>query len=263
MKYLIVFDGTLSAKEVLRYGLCRAQRFEAEVVVLAVFHAGLFVGYDGMHAESRARREFESGLQDVRTLIHQHGSGLQISMFSAEGDPEESILNVAKTEQVDLLLLSPRYRRLQRQASVPVAVIPGTLLLPVDSSHEALGIVDRVAQEALESGSSVVVLGVVPVHLYSRSESDELQAVHARTVSGLNLVLDALHARGINARSLVRSGYPDDEIIHTAAEISASSIIFPGGGVAPSELRKAAHVLLTDREHAHFPLLFVPQPGNA
>lgn len=263
MKYLIAYDGTLSSRDVLRYGLRRAGRSGAEVAVLSVFHGELFAGYDGLHAETRARREFEAGLQEVRALIKALDCGRPVSLFSAEGNPEESILSVAESEGVDLILLAPRYRRLQRRTSIPVAIIPGTILLPVDSSSEALHIVGQVAQEALESGSPVVVLGIVPVHLYSRSEARELETVRQRTVAALDRASAALREHGISVRSIIRSGYPDDEIIRTALEVFASTIIFPGGGISPSELRKAAHVLLTDRGHAHFPLLFVPQSGTA
>lgn len=262
MNYLIAYDGTLSAKDLLRYGLRRAARTGAGVMVLSVFPADLFAGYEGMHAESRARREYEASLEEARTMLKTLGSGLDVSLYTAEGNPEEAIVSTAEAEQVGTILITPRYRRIQRHTTIPVAIVPGTLLFPVDSSLEALGIVDQVSREAHESGSAVVVLGVVPVHLYSRSEAKELETVRQRTVGALDQVLAALRERGVSARSMVCCGYPDDEIIRAASEVSASTIVFPGGGITPSELRKAAHVLLTDREHSHIPLLFVPQAGS-
>lgn len=232
-------------------------------MVLSVFPAGLFSGYDGMHAESRARREYAASLEEARTMLKTYGKGLEVSLYSAEGDPEEAIVATAESEQVDIILITPRYRRVMNKTSIPIAVVPGTLLLPVDSSREALSIVEQVAGESRESGSAVVVLGIIPVHLYSRSEAQELETVHQRTVATLDRVSAALRERGVNVRTMVRSGYPDDEIIRAASEVSASTIIFSGGGITPSELRKAAHVLMTDRERTRFPLLFVPQAGSA
>jgi nucleotide-binding universal stress UspA family protein len=263
MKYLIVHDGTLSARKLLRYGLERAVRTGASVMVLSVFPAPLFSGYEGMHAEARARREYEASLEDTRAVLKTFDDRLDVSLYSADGDPEEVILSTAESEQVGTILLTPRYRRIQRKTSVPVAIVPGTLLLPVDSSNEAMGIIGQVAQEARESGSSVIILGVVPVHLYSRSEKMALRAVEEATLGTMNRVLTVLRAEGVDARPILRSGYPDDEILRAANEFTISTVIFPQGGVAPSELRKAAHVLLAEREQARVPLLFVPAAEGA
>jgi nucleotide-binding universal stress UspA family protein len=261
-KYLVVYDGTLSSKKVLSYSLQRARRTDSMVMVLSVFPAPLFVGYDGMHAETRARREYEASLEELRMLLKSLGSGMQVSLYTAEGDPEDAILSTAETERVETIFATSRYRHLQRRTTIPVAVVPGTLLLPVDSSHDVLRIIDDVAREAQESDSSVVVLGVIPVHLYSRSETREMQAVQESTNTIMNTVVAMLRDKGIEAKALLRSGYPDDEILRAAREFSVLSIVFPDGGIAPSELRKAAHVLLADREQTHFPLLFVPSAGG-
>lgn len=262
-KYLIIHDGTLSAGKLLRYGLERAVRTGSSVMVLSVFPAPLFSGYEGMYAEARARREYEASLEEVRALLKTFETRIGVSLYTAEGDPEEAIVSTAEAEEVGTIFLTPRYRRVQRKTSVPVAIVPGTLLLPVDSSSEAMGIVHQVAHEARESGSAVVVLGVVPVHLYSRSEKQVLRTVEEATLGTMNRVLTVLRAEGIEARSVLRSGYPDDEILRAANEFTVSTVIFSGGGVTPSELRKAAHVLLAEREQPHFPLLFVPSAEGA
>lgn len=262
-KYLIIHDGTLSAGKLLRYGLERAVRTGSSVMVLSVFPAPLFSGYEGMHAEARARREYEASLEEVRALLKTFETRIGVSLYTAEGDPEEAIVSTAEAEEVGTIFLTPRYRRVQRKTSVPVAIVPGTLLLPVDSSSEAMGIVHQVAHEARESGSAVVVLGVVPMHLYSRSEKQVLRTVEEATLGTMNRVLTVLRAEGIEARSVLRSGYPDDEILRAANEFTVSTVIFSGGGVTPSELRKAAHVLLAEREQPHFPLLFVPSAEGA
>lgn len=263
MKYLVFFDGSRYAQDLLRYGLRRAARSGAEAIVLSVFHRELFVGYEGLNAEARARREFDAGLDGARETIRTLGGGLSVSLYSAEGSPEESVLGMAEAERVDAIFLPPRYRHFQKKTNIPVAIVPGTLLFPVDGSHDALTITAEVAMEALESGSRVIVLGVVPVHLYSRSEAAQLEAVQAATAEALEQAAKSLRACGIETDVVIRNGYPDDEILRAASEFAVSAIIFSGGGVTPSELRKAAYVLLSDREHIRFPLLFVPAADGA
>ncbi|HMK44822.1 MAG TPA: universal stress protein [Dissulfurispiraceae bacterium] len=263
MKLLILYDGTLSGRNLLRYGLRRAMRTQDEAVVLTVFRNDLFIGYDGFAAEATARKEFEANYTYARRLAESFGKELDVSFYTAEGNVDDALVMTTRDEHFDMVLVTPRYSGLQKRIGVPVAVIPGTLLVPVDSSRDVLSIVETVSLEAAESQSSVVLVGIIPIHLYSRSEDKELRNLREATEKALQNMQSSLQDAGVIAEATIRSGYPDDEILRAAAECNASMIFFPGGGKTPSELRKAAHVISSERARSPWPLVFVASREGA
>jgi nucleotide-binding universal stress UspA family protein len=129
--------------------------------------------------------------------------------------------------------------------------MPGIILVPVDSSDALLTDKDRIIEEAKISGSKVLLLGVVPVHLYSAGEKRELEEVRKGTLASIKKVKSALSEQGVDVREEIRSGYPDEEILKAAKDFTASLIMLPSGGKTPSELTKAAAILLDEPERTH------------
>lgn len=264
MKILIAYDGTVHAKTALRYGITKARERSGEVLVLHVFDRSVFVDYDaGPRAEAMARDEAARHLEDAKNLIAGIAQGLTVSVVSEEGNAEEMILQYAEREQADLVLVPPRFKKIKRSAPRPVVVIPGAILVPVDSTISPLANVDRIQEEAAATKSTVVLLGIVPVHLYSREERKELETVKKETGARVNAIEKALTLHGIETKKVVRSGYPDEEILKAAEEFSVSMILIPAGGNVPSELSKAAAVILDEPGRAGSPVLFLSPAGAA
>jgi hypothetical protein len=128
----------------------------------------------------------------------------------------------------------------------------------VDSSEASLANIDRIAREASATASSVVLLGIVPVHLYSPAEKLELDAVKKATVKGTERLKKKLMEKGIKTMEALREGYPDEEILKAADEFSVSQIILPSGGTTPSELAKAAAILLDGPQKLKLHVLLLP-----
>ncbi len=264
MKILVAYDGTVHAKKALRYGLRKIQETGGEITALHVFDRNLFVDYDaGPRAEEMARAEAGRYLDDAREIITETAAGVHSRILSEEGDAESIIRHYAESESVDLILAPPRYKALAKTAPCPVYVIPGTILVPVDNTEGALVNAEKIHEEATVTGSKVVILGIVPIHLYSREEKKELENVKKETASVVKKLKKALSERGIDASEAVRSGYPDEEILKAADEHSASLIMFPSGGTTPSELSKAAAILLDEPGRLKRPVLLMPAEGAA
>jgi len=66
-----------------------------------------------------------------------------------------------------------------------------------------------------------------------------------------------LKEQGIEVAEVVRSGYPDVEIIDVAKEHSVSLVLLPAGGKTPSELTKAAAILLDEPERLPMPIMLL------
>ncbi len=255
MKILTLYDGTIQSKTALHYGISKAREKGGEVIILHVFESSLFIDYGaGPKAEELARTEWAQHARDAETIIAEEGSGVLIRLQAEEGDPEQELLRCAMSEHPDLILATPRYKGVAKAAPCPVYIMPGTILVPVDNSDAALAGLDKIIGEAKATGSKVLLLGIVSIHLYSAGERKELEEIKNSTIATMKKIKKALVGQKIEASEIVRSGYPDEEILKAAGEHAVSLIILPGGGKTPSELTKAASILLDEPERIKQPV---------
>lgn len=259
MKIIVVYDGTVHAKRAFKYGISQCAENGGEVLLLSVFDQGLFVDYDaGLTAQDRARQEFMQQVQEAKALARDARPEVSVRFITEDGDPDTLAARLAETEEADLILAPPRRKGLAKTAPVPVQIIPGTILVPVDNACAAPGTVEHVVREAVATASDVVVLGIVPVHLYSASEKKELAAVKKRTAECVRRTKKLIHERGISVADATRAGFPDEEILKAADIHDASLIVLPAGSAVPSELSKAASVLLDEPRRHRRTLCLVP-----
>ncbi len=258
MNILVAYDGTLNAKKALLYGIDKIRKEGGELSVLQVFDRTLFVDYDaGPLAEQLARREAAQRLNEAKGIAADNGVA-QVQFVEKEGPAEEVTIEHIAAARPDLVLAPPRYRSLAWLCSRPVRIIPGTILVPVDSSGTLPSTVSMIVEEAVPSGSKIVLLGLVPVHLYSKEEKSELDKVASAVSGAVRSLREALADKGLAASEVVRAGYPDEEILKAADEFQASLVLLPSGSATPSELTKAAMILLDEPEKLHWPVIIVP-----
>jgi nucleotide-binding universal stress UspA family protein len=259
MIVLTYFDGTVHAKTALQYGIKTVMEKGGELVVLHVFHSALFVDYEGgPGAGETARREADRFRRDAEELVRLAGPGLSVRMLFEEGEPEQEILHAARTGRADVVLVPARYRSVAKKAPCPVVSIPGTILVPVDDTSAQAVNAAVSSAEALATTSKVLLLGVLPVHVYGKEERQELERVRQETEAQVKRLEQMLKQEGVEATTLMRAGYPDDEIMKASREFSASLVVLPTGGSTPSELRKAAEVLFDEQSRSNMGLVLVP-----
>ncbi len=259
MKLLIAYDGTLNSKTALRYGLGKLKEQGGRAVVLSLFHSAMFVDYGaGPRAEEVARAESARHLDEARKIIEELGEGLRVRIVEKEGEPESEITGFAEEEGADLILAPPRYKSIIKNAPCPVVLIPGAILVPVDSTENSAAAIDRIVAESKATGSKVVLMGIVPVHMYGRSERDELRKVERDTRASLKEVKEALDKQGVETVETMRPGYPDEEIIKAMDEFKVSMIMIPMVDDTPSELSKAASIIMDEPEKIKRPVLLIP-----
>jgi nucleotide-binding universal stress UspA family protein len=262
MKILVAYDGTLHAKKALRYGIQKLQKTGGEMTVLQVFDSSLFVDYDaGPRAEEMARSESVRQLEEAKQIISENAAGLSVKIVVEEGNALRKIGDLVAAERHGLVIAPPRFKEIAASLSCPVTIVPGTILVPVDNSGSPAAGIDGIVHEAAATGSKVLVLGVVPVHLYNREEKKELERVRKETASAVKELRKKLSENGIETFEALRSGYPDEEILKAAGEHAVSLILLPSGSTTPSELSKAAAILLDDADRLKWPLFFLPPAG--
>jgi nucleotide-binding universal stress UspA family protein len=136
MKVLVAYDGTLQAKDALKYGVEKVRKNGGEVVALHVFNSNMFLDYDVFGAEERARLESMKLAAEARRILAEIGDGVKSRVIVTEGDPEEETMNFAREYNVDLLLCSPAYKSITRSFK----------MLPGDSGAE-------VSEDAITAGT--------------------------------------------------------------------------------------------------------------
>jgi nucleotide-binding universal stress UspA family protein len=263
MKILIAYDGTLHAKRALLYGIQKVSKAGGELIVLQVFDRSMFVGYDSHPgAQNLARREAEGQLREAKQIIAEKASGVPVTVVTEEGDSISVVLDHAETARPDLVLVPPRFRNVSKSLSCQAIQIPGTIMVPIDTTG-AVASLDAIVQEAQALGASILLLGIVPIHLYSREEKSEIEKVRMETTAAVKEMKKLLSDKGITTSDLIRMGYPDEEILRAAEEHAVSLIMLPSGGTTPSELNKAAAILLDEPQRLRWPVSLLSPEGTA
>jgi len=114
MKVLVAYDGSMQAKDALRYGVEKVRVNGGEVVALHVFNSNMFLDYDVFGAEESGRAESMRFAAEAKKILGETGTGINSRVICAEGNPEEETINYARDNNMDLLLCSPRYKSIIR-----------------------------------------------------------------------------------------------------------------------------------------------------
>jgi nucleotide-binding universal stress UspA family protein len=259
MNILVAYDGTLNAKKAIKYGIQKLSKSGGNMTILQVFDNSLFVDYDaGPRAEEMARSESARQREEAMKIVRESAGGLSVRFVAEEGNAIAKIADQVSADRPDLVLAPPRFKEIAASLSCPVTIVPGTILVPVDNTSSPAANIDSIVLEAEATASKVLVLGVVPVHLYSREERKELERVRKETASSVKEMKKTLLAKGIETLEAMRSGYPDEEILKVASEYAVSLIFLPSGSTTPSELSKAAVILLDETERLKWPVFLLP-----
>jgi nucleotide-binding universal stress UspA family protein len=244
MKALVVYDGSLNSRTALKYGIQKVKDAGGELIVLHVFNSSMFIGYDATpDAEKMARVESARYVEDARNILEETGAGTPSRIVIEEGNPVDEIIRYATAEYVDIIFSPPSCRAIAKNAPCPVSIIPGYILVPLDNTDITAAALQRITEEAKATGSKVILLGIVPIHIYSKWEKKELEKVKRETAVLLKRVKKLLDEKQVETKETIRSGYPDEEIAKVADDYPLSMIIVPAGGNEPSELSKAAAIL--------------------
>jgi nucleotide-binding universal stress UspA family protein len=262
MKILIAYDGTLHAKRALLYGLQKASKVGGELIVLQVFDRSVFIGYDSHpEAENLARREAEGQLREAKQIIAEQASRVPVTVMTGEGDSISVLRDHAEHARPDLILVPPRFRNISKALSCLIIQVPGTIMVPIDATGSVAAL-DAIVQEAQALSASILLLGIVPVHLYSREEKSEIEKVMKETTAAVKEMKRLLSEKGITTSDVIRMGYPDEEILRAAEEYAVSLIMLPSGGTTPSELSKAAAILLDEPQRLRWPVSLLSAEGT-
>lgn len=245
---LVTHDGSADAESALRYSALKVKENGGGMISLYIFQ-GLGDGDD----------DFASKIPFLDAPCSMKSSGpVGLNVLLGKGDPKAEILVYTLTEKVDLIVTVPSCSSFVKDTSIPVSMIPATILIPMDDRPMRLSAIRQITGEALSTCSKLLLLGIVPIHLYNPSEEAELDAVKDATMKAMEQAASVLGSRGIQVEEMLRMGYPDEEIIRAAEENRVSMIVIPCASDQSSELNKAASIILDEIKQVNIPILYLP-----
>jgi len=116
MKMIVSYDGTLQSKEALRFAICKAREKGADLSVLHVFNSGLFFDYEaGLNAMDFSKRQSRAYLEGAKAIIAVESAGVNVGVYTVEGDPEEELLSFAHLQKADFIVCTPGLKSVIRK----------------------------------------------------------------------------------------------------------------------------------------------------
>ena len=108
-RILVVSRMTEHCQKAVHYGVSLARKYNAELVVLHVFH-NVF-GLEGWNIpmisfQEEYRKDLEKRKKELEAVIRkENDAGMAVKELLKEGDPTEEVLKTVKEEQIDLMIL--------------------------------------------------------------------------------------------------------------------------------------------------------------
>ena len=122
MNVLVTHDGSADAESALRYSALKVKENGGGMISLYIFQ-GLGEVDDDFASKVRSL--------DAPCSLKNSGS-VGLNVLLGKGDPKAEILGYTLTEKVDLIVTVPSCSLFVKDASVPVSMIPATILVPMD-----------------------------------------------------------------------------------------------------------------------------------
>jgi len=256
MNILVLLDGGFQEETTLRYALYRAQPQRDTIFILSVFSEGMLYYYDAMPmVKDMLRRDIKSHIDRAIKIVREQGKGIGAYVLEEDGKLHKVLERVIKREAIDIIYAPPSYKAaFNSRINCPLAIIPGTILIPLDHEELPTDSVNALVIEAKMAASAVHLLGIVPIHIYSVNERKELEVITKKTTDNVKSIGKRLIRSHIQCSEALCAGFPDEEIIKAFKERAASIILFAQGHDRPSELNKAFNLLLQERDALKLPI---------
>jgi nucleotide-binding universal stress UspA family protein len=112
-KILVAVDGSEPSKNALKQALEHSVKWSAELLIITVVPPISSVTYLGQHEYIAHYKEFlresqKKVLDEVSTFVRNHYPDIKFETRLEEGRPSDVIVDIAKNEDVDLIVMGSR-----------------------------------------------------------------------------------------------------------------------------------------------------------
>jgi nucleotide-binding universal stress UspA family protein len=246
-KVLVGIDGSETSIHALKEVLNFSKTSQVEVGVISVIpeHRELASSFSVFgHIKDLIKKPYEKTLEEAKDLAEEEG--VNIKTFLEEGSPYEKILEIAQKEGYDLIVMGRRgitafekiligstTYRVINNSPVDVLVIPKNarisfekLLAGTDTSEFGNKAIKKAGALAKEYRSKLSVISVVKLPVEPIIDLREIMDMLKKELESHLLFLTEDFAKdGIKVEVFVKFGEPYKEVIETAKEINATTIV--------------------------------------
>lgn len=124
MRILVAYDGTLNAKDVVRYGLYRAKATGGDLKILHMFDSGALSDFEGFDIYEAFKNEAALHLTELRKIIDESEVAKRVELISCEGGLERELLDYAEEGRFDLILVPQKFAAIAQESLSRVVVVP-------------------------------------------------------------------------------------------------------------------------------------------
>ncbi len=246
-KILVGIDGSETSMRALEKVLNFAKENQIEVTAISVVppHRELSSSFSVFgHIMDLIRKPYEKALEEAKDLAED--VGISIKTVLEEGDPYEKIIEVAKNERCDLIvtgrrgltafekiLIGSTTSKVINNSPIDVLVVPKNakisfekLLAGTDNSEFGNKAVKKAGLIVKNYNGELGVISVIKLPTESIMELQEiLDNLKKDIESHILLLTEDLTKEGIKVEIFIKLGEPYKEIVDTAKEIGATTIV--------------------------------------
>lgn len=285
---LIPTDGSDHSVRAAEHGHSLAQLFDATVHVINVVDiqgaAGMFdAGGIDQSINDQLIAEGETAIEAVEAVVGERDS---VTTTVVKGEPSETILEYADDHDVDVITMGTHGRtglnryiagsvteRVVRLADVPVLTVRATdqsqlvgeydeVLIPTDGSEPAAMAIDHGLAIAQKTGArihavNIVDVGDVAVSPNYTPPTEVIEHLESEGEAATDRIATQARARGLDAITEVREGFPASDLLDYADEHDIDLITM--GTTGRTGLNRYLLGSTTERiiRHAEIPVLAV------
>lgn len=285
---LIPTDGSGHSVRAAEHGHSLAQLFDATVHVINVVDlqgaGGMFdVGGIDQSINDQLIAEGETAIEAVEAVVGERDS---VTTAVVKGEPSEAILEYADDHDVDVITMGTHGRtglnryiagsvteRVVRLADVPVLTVRATdqsqlvgeydeVLIPTDGSEPAAMAIDHGLAIAQKTGArihavNIVDVGDVAVSPNYTPPTEVIEHLESEGEAATDRIATQARARGLDAITEVREGFPASDLLDYADEHDIDLITM--GTTGRTGLNRYLLGSTTERiiRHAEIPVLAV------
>ncbi|HMK49702.1 MAG TPA: universal stress protein [Thermodesulfovibrionales bacterium] len=277
-KILVAFDGSEPGRNALREALKLAADDKSRIGVISVIppYEGDLTAMWTNDMRASMRKQSENTLEEAAKIAHDQG--IVVDTISDEGEIHERIVDLADTENFDLIVIGQKGTSVVERALVgsvaarvigysrqDVLVVPAcaklswqNILVATDGSPYSEAAARRAIEIAKQHQSEFKALSVVDVTIEFMLRAQEVYNHLVAKAKGIaDSVKEKALAAGVKAEAVVRDGEVYKVIIDVANETKSDIIIM--GSLGKTGIKRLLMGSSAERVlgHSCFPVLIV------
>lgn len=262
MKISVLIDETIYSISALKHVLTELAKPDDEVFVIKFTNDLVPIHYEAtIYARELVAEGFRKNWQLADKIVASSNNKTKITVSEAYADIQTVIDNHIAMCLPNLIYLPKIYKKQLKLKQLCYFFCPAVAVLPVENNALNEQLLRRFSMTAELCFDDVIIQGLIPVHLYSATEQEQLNKLSAMVQSTTKALSKALSKAHIKNRYSICSGFMDEEIMKLVKTKNIDCLFFAPQLDSPSELYKAIQMIAADLELLRIPIFALTESG--